>query len=201
MEEVRAERGLDLKVGEVGLDDRPNGRDLRPGDRDAQPRVARAPPAGSNENRLPTVAAQLSIDALDQGRGLGGLRAVHPPGIDDHQVRDRLAPAVAECDLGPHDRPVGHRVVDLHFDLHVFEHHRPQLQHVEGLEVAGTGLDVDGELELGGARETLPARLQKPAEDLGQWHDAPAQKGVEGDERRAARLDARHHAVVDPVIG
>jgi hypothetical protein len=39
VEEVRAERGFDLEVGEVGLDDGASGRDLRPGDRDAEPGI------------------------------------------------------------------------------------------------------------------------------------------------------------------
>ncbi len=38
VEEVRAERGLDLKIGEIGFDDGASGRDLRPGDRECPAR-------------------------------------------------------------------------------------------------------------------------------------------------------------------
>ena len=57
VKEVRSERGLDLEIREVSLDDRADRRNLRPGDGKAEPRVARTPSSRADQDRVPSVAS------------------------------------------------------------------------------------------------------------------------------------------------
>ena len=201
VEEMGPERGLDLEICEIGLDDRANRGDLRPGDRNAQPRVPRAPPSRADQDRMPSVASQLTVDLLDDGGRIGGLRTVYAAGIDHHQIGDGLAATVPESDLGSHHHPPDRCVVEIHLHIHLFEDHRPELKNAECLALSQTRFDVGRELDLGRAREPVPAGVEKAGEDLRQGNHPPPEQRVEGDQGRPALLETGDDAVVGSIIG